>query len=109
MEKVNFKYSIKNIPIPSERAYLLQLMEKIEMFITRMLWKGICCNNKANYNSSERYGLKTLKCLKQVKELVPFKNDLIDMLKVIKFRKVINQFLTKLKNEIKTVKQSKKH
>ena len=25
MEKVNFKYSIKNIPIPSERAYLLQL------------------------------------------------------------------------------------
>ena len=109
MEKVNFKYSIKNIPIPSERAYLLQLMEKIEMFITRMRWKAIYCNNKANYNSSERYGLKTLKCPKQVKELVPFENDLIDMLKVIKFRKVKNQFLRKLKNEIKTVKQSKKH
>ena len=29
------------------------------------------------------------------------------MLKVIKFRKVKNQFLTKLKNNIKTVKQSK--
>ena len=108
MEKVNFKYSIKNIPIPSERAYLLQLMEKIEMFITRMRWKAIC-NNKANYNSRERYGLKALKRPKQVKELVPFENDLIDMLKVIKFRKVKNQFLRKLKNEIKTVKQSKKH
>ena len=79
------------------------------MFITRMRWKSIYCNNKTNYNSSERCGLKTLKCPKQVKELVPFKNDLIDMLKDIKFRKVINQFLTKLKNEIKTVKQSKKH
>ena len=84
MEKVNFKYSIKNIPIPSEKAYLVQLMEKIEMFITRMRRKAIYCNNKANYNSSERYGLKTLKCSKQVKELVPFENDLIDMLKVIK-------------------------
>ena len=30
------------------------------------------------------------------------------MLKVIKFRKVKNQFLTKLKNDIKTVKQSQK-
>ena len=73
------------------------------MFITRM-----CCNNKTNYNSSERNGLKTLKCPKQVKELVLFENDLIDMLKVIKFRKVKNQFLTKLKNNIKTGKQSKK-
>ena len=108
MEKVNFKYSIKNIPVPSKRACLLQLREKIEMFITRMPWKAIYCNSKTNDNSSERYGLKTLKCPKQVKELVPFENDLIDMLKVIKFRKVKNQFLTKLKNDIKTVKQSKK-
>ena len=33
MENVNFKYLIKNIPIPSERAYLLQLMEKIEILL----------------------------------------------------------------------------
>ena len=33
-------------------------------------------------------------------------NDITDMLKVIKFRKVKNQFLTKLKSDIKTVKQS---
>ena len=104
MEKVNFKYSIKNIPIPSERAYLLQLMEKIEMFITRMHWKAIYCNSKTNDNSSERYDLKTLKCPKQMKDLVPFENDLIDMLKVIKFQKVKKQFLTKLKNDFKTVK-----
>ena len=73
-----------------------------------MRWKAIYCNSKTNDNSSERYGLKTLKCPKQMKDLVPFENDLIDMLKVIKFRKVKNQFLTKLKKDIKTVKQSKK-
>ena len=32
-------------------------------------------------------GLKTLKCPKQVKKLVPLKNDLIDMLKVMKLQK----------------------
>ena len=74
-----------------------------------MRWKAIYSSRKRNDNSSERYGLKTLKCPKQVKELVPFENDLIDMLKVIKFRKVKNQFLTKLKNDIKAVKQSKKN
>ena len=78
------------------------------MFITRMRWKAICFNSKTNDNSSEKYGLKTLKCPKQVKELVPFENDQTDMLKFIKFRKVKNLFLTKLKNDIKTVKQSKK-
>ena len=45
------------------------------MFITRMHWKAIYCNSKTNDNSSERYGLKTLKCPKQVKDLVPFEND----------------------------------
>ena len=84
-------------------------MEKIEIFITRMRWKAIYFNNKANDNSRERYGLKTLKCPKQVKEVVPFEIDLTDMPKVIKFRKVKNQFLAKLKNDIKTVRQSKKN
>ena len=78
------------------------------MFITIMCWKAIYCKNKTNYNSSERYGSKALKCPKQVKELVLFENDVIDMLKVIKFRKIKNQFFTKLKNNIKTVKQSRK-
>ena len=87
----------------SKRAYLLKLMEKIEMFITRMRWKAIYCNSKTNDSSSERYGLKILKCPKQRKVIVPFEKDLIDMLKVIKFRKVKYQFLTKLKNDIKTV------
>ena len=105
MEKVNFKFSIKNIPILSERGYLLQLMEKIDIFITRMRWKAICCNNKANYNSSGRFkDIKMSEASERTSSIVLFENDLIDMLKVIKFRKVKNRFLTKLKSDIKTVK-----
>ena len=106
MEKGKFEYSIKNIPLPSERANLLQLMEKIETFIARMRWKAIKFKNKPNDNSSERYGLKTLKCSKRMKEVVPFGK--IDMLKAVKFHKVKNQFSTKLKDDIEAVKQSKK-
>ena len=79
------------------------------MFIARMRWKAIYCDRKTKDNSSERYGLKTLKCPKQLKEPVPFENDVADMLKFIKFQKVKNQFLTKLKNVFKTINQSKKH
>ena len=60
MEKVNSGYSIKNIPnlqkehpdtfrknipIPSEITYLLQLMKKVKMVIARMRWIAIHFNN----------------------------------------------------------------
>ena len=41
MEKVNLGYSVKNIPIPSRKGYLILLLEKIEMLIRRMRWKEI--------------------------------------------------------------------
>ena len=62
LEKVNFGYPIKSIPIPSERTYLLELMEKVEMGITRMRQKAIHFNNNNtidNYEeeNTEWYGL----------------------------------------------------
>ena len=52
IEKVNFGYSIKNISIPSERTYLLQLMEKVEMVITKMRWKAIHFNNNGSKDNN---------------------------------------------------------
>ena len=46
-------YSIKNIPIPSERTYLVQPMEKVEMVITRMRWKAIHFNNNDSIDNNE--------------------------------------------------------
>ena len=39
--KKTYNYSTKNISIPSEQNYKLQLAEKIETFIKRMRWKAI--------------------------------------------------------------------
>ena len=113
MEKVNFGYSIKNIPIPSERTYLLQPMEKVEMIITRMRWKATHFNSNDSRDNikeenTEWYGLKSPYSPRQVKELIPFENDLVELIRNIKFRKIRNNFQEKLKQDIKLIKKSNK-
>ena len=113
MEKVNFGYTIKNIPIPLERTYLLQLMEKVEIVITRMRWKAIHFNNNDSRDNikeknTEWYGLKSPYSPRQVKKLIPFENDLVESLRNIKFRKIRNTFQENLKEEIKLIKKSNK-
>ena len=64
MEKLQFDYSYKNIPIPSERNYKLQLMDKIELVIKRLRWKAHFYNEKKDVKENETqaipetYGLK---------------------------------------------------
>ena len=52
--------------------------------------------------------MKGNKCLPQVKELIPFEDDLIDLVKNIKFRKVRNDFQMKLHEDLRKVRSSKK-
>ena len=111
MEKINLGYSIKNIPIPSERTYLLQLVEKIESVIKCMRWKATFFNEEnSNEERSnvERYGLKSEGCPAQLKELAPFEEDLIQLVKEIKFRRVKNDFQKKLSEDIRKIKTSPK-
>lgn len=35
-------FSLKNIPVPSEKSSILHLMEMVEMVIKRMKWRVIC-------------------------------------------------------------------
>ena len=45
-KKKKLRYSPKNIPIPSERSYKLQLMDKIDQVIKRMGWKAFFYTNR---------------------------------------------------------------
>ena len=87
MEKINLAYSLKNIPISDERSYKLQFIEKIEIFIKRMWWKAIFFNNKdkPDDHKEQRYRLKTSNCALQVNEMIPFEDDLIQLVKRITF------------------------
>ena len=83
------------------------------MVIARMRWKAIHFNNNDSTDNNiedntEWYGLKSPYSPRQVKELIPFENDLVELIRNIKFRKIRNTFQEKLKEDIKLVNDSHK-
>ena len=96
---------MKNIGIPQNKTYLLQLTEKTEMVIKRMRWR-VLCNGRKEINGikTEQHGLKSSKTPKQVRELIPFENDLIALVQKIRFRKTRNHFQKKVKKDIQLIK-----
>ena len=84
------------------------------MLITRMRWKAIHFNNNNSIDNSkeentEWYGLKSPYSPRQVKELIPFENDLVELIRNIKFRKIRNIFQENLKEDIKLIKDTHKN
>ena len=74
---------MNNTGIPQNKTYLFHLIEKIEMVIKRMRWKVLCNGKKkTNVMKLECYGFKSSKTPEQVKELIPFENDLIVLVKI---------------------------
>ena len=60
MEKKACNYSTKNISIPTERKYNLQLVEKIKIFIKRMRWKAIMYDTSCKQSGNvEKEGVKS--------------------------------------------------
>ena len=105
MEKINFNYSLKNIPTPTKTSYQLMLMEKIESVIKRMRWKAHFYLKKDTSNIAyTNYGFKTRNFPLQCKELQNFEKDLVDTIKLIKFRIVKDNFQRKLKEDILNIK-----
>ena len=53
MEQLDIPYSHKNIPIPGQREYLLNLTQKIEHLIVRMRWKAYLFLSNTTQNKKE--------------------------------------------------------
>ena len=57
IEKVDLEYSLKNIPIPSNREYLQQFINKTKVFLKNLRWKTFFHLNKdAKVSEKETYG-----------------------------------------------------
>ena len=61
------------------------------MVIKRIGWKGIYCDMKGNSIKIKTYRLKSQKTPPSIIELAAFENDLIELIKNIKFQTVHNQ------------------
>ena len=105
----NFGYSLKNIPLPSENTYLKCLTEKVENVLRRMRWTAFFFDNK-NENQPDanpNFGFKSNKTPPRSPHLVPFEDDMYEIIQKIEFRKVRNEFQKKLAKDVKSIKENK--
>ena len=113
-EKVNLGYSIKNIPLADRRKYKLNLIEQTDAFIRRIRWKAIFFlmrtseGNEDEETKPETYGLPSKKCPTQVKELIPFENALLQLVKDVEFKESGSKFQTQMKKDIRSMRNSGK-
>ena len=85
METLAMSYSRKNIPIPSRSEYETNFVEKAESVLGRMKWKAFHALNPDKQSGIESYGFNTTRAPPAVPELKEFEQDLLGLLKKIKF------------------------
>ena len=110
MERLNFPYSLKNIPVPGKDSYLKILLGKTSAFIERIRWKTFFfLNPEVNEEISETFGLKTARTAPRSKELNDFENDLCGLVTNVSFNnKHTKPFQRELKRSIKSINESEK-
>ena len=109
MEKLQFDYSKKNIPIPPKDTYKITLLEKMESVIKRMRWKApYSLNPNSDQQQRSKFNLKLRKCPPQIDEWKPFEDDMFQLVENVKFKQVRNKFQEKLRHDVKKINSSKK-
>ena len=90
MGKINFNYSLKNIPTKLKLSYQPKLIDKIESVIKLMRMKAhFFMSGNVIECDKESFSFKSKNFLAQIKELETFEKDLLDIVKSIKFRNII--------------------
>ncbi len=109
MEQVNFGYSTKNIPAPTQRTYLKSLIAKTEKFLRAVRWRTFFyLNPEKTPKQKETFGFKSTKSPPPVPELKDFEDGMLNLVQNIKFKRQSKPFLNKLRNDTSTIKDDKK-
>lgn len=108
MEKKNFGYSLKNIPVPNKESYLKSMISKVESFIKRIRWKAYFFEQGKNEDAAhkETFGFSSEKSPPINHALIPFENDLIEMVRNIELQSDLNEFQKQLKSDVIEVNSS---
>ena len=101
---------MKNILIPSQGQYKIQLILKVEKMIKRMRWEILEFLGKllSDNNNNQIFGFQSIKCPPAVNKLADFEKEMMLMVKNIQFPKINNNFQQKLKEDIKDIKSINK-
>ena len=103
-----YNYSMKNIPIPSEKTYKMALLEKVELLTKRMRWKAhLFENSDLRHSNLLHYIFKRRKSSPQHKELIELENDLVKLMQNVKLKHFSNDFQDHMKSDMESIKRSK--
>ena len=108
MERKNFNYSLKNIPVPSEDNYMKTMISKVESLLRRMRWKAFFFDKKQQPDAAtfNAYGFNSERAPPQSTALIPFENDLYNMLSSIKFTNRRTEFQKQLSRDLREIRTS---
>ena len=88
MELYKLGYSRKKMPIPPQRAYMKNLLEKTEVFTKRMRWKAYFYLHKDSLDDTQRdehYALRSRRSPPHIPELKDFENDFVSLIQRTNF------------------------
>ena len=88
-----YSYSMKNIPIPSEKLYKMTLLEKVELLVKRIRWKAhLFGNNNMRQSSPLHHIFKSRKTPPQHKDLRTFEDHLVKLIQNVTFKRISINF-----------------
>ena len=110
MEKVNFNYSLKNIPLPTKDTYWKNLIHKLERFIKKIRWKAFFFENKNEFANeiTTNFGFKSVTTPSKNDQFNQFESDLYDMVQNFEFKKVTSNFQARLSDDARNIKKNPK-
>ena len=109
MDHHDFGYSMKNVPLPSEKEYKLELLNSIHSFDNRMKWRAHhFLNPTVAKSTKETYGLNTSNSPPPIKELKALQDGLCEIARNIQFRDLKDPFQNKLRNDLRDIRNEEK-
>ena len=100
---------MKNIVIPPRDEYLLQLIYSVEKFVRNLRWRAyFFLYPEKRGQMKENFGFSSINALNEpVPELKLLEQRLTAMVRDVKFRKFSNELQKRLKQDVKTIRETK--
>ena len=107
MQKLEFSYSLKNIPMPSRMEYQKVLTDKMDKFLGRIRWKLFWFRNEnARKEKLETYGFNSTRYPPTSKEPRDFETDMMELISKIEMKHFSNNLQEKLKEDKQKIRAS---
>ena len=106
MERINFGYSLKNIPIPSMEAYRKSLARQAGNLMQKMRWAATFFDSPSVTSSKPTYGFASENNPKPHPALTAFETDVYHLCGSVEITTQRSPFQKKLSEDIKAIRDS---